>query len=75
MANDAISCTLEGTNEVVDKVIVLTKIHVHYSLRIPPEALREKVDRALETHVSRCPMAQTLKDSVEITWTVDIVEA
>lgn len=74
MANDAISCTAEGTNEIVDRIIVLTKIHVHYTLRISPEAARDKVDRALETHVSKCPTALSIKDSVEITWTADIVE-
>ena len=74
VANDAISCTAEGTNEVVDRVIVLTKIHVHYTLRIPPGAPEDKVSRALETHVSKCPTAQSIKDSVEITWTADRVE-
>jgi len=72
---DAISCTAEGTNEIVDKVILLTKIHVHYTIRLPDGAAQEKVDRALETHVSRCPTAQSIKDSVEITWSVEFVEA
>ena len=73
--NDAISCTAEGTNEIVDKIIVLTKIHVHYTLRLPSGAPRDKVDRALETHVSKCPTAQSIKESVDVTWTADIVEA
>ncbi len=70
-----ISCTAEGTNEIVDRIILLTKIHVHYTLRLPPEAPEDKVSRALETHVSKCPTAQSIKDSVEITWSVDFVEA
>ena len=74
MDDDALSCTAEGTNEVVDRIIVLTKIHVHYTLRLPSGAARDKVDRALETHVSKCPTAQSIKDSVEITWTADVVE-
>ncbi len=74
MPNDAISCTAEGTNEVVDRIIVLTKIHVHYTLRIPPDAPEDKVSRALETHVSKCPTAQSIKDSVEITWSAERVE-
>jgi uncharacterized OsmC-like protein len=74
VANDAISCTAEGTNEVVDRVILLTKIHVHYTLRIPSGAPEDKVSRALETHVSKCPTAQSIKDSVEITWTAERVE-
>ena len=74
MADGDISCTAEGTNEIVDRIIVLTKIHVHYTLRIPPGAAEDKVSRALETHVSKCPTAQSIKDSVEITWTADFVE-
>ncbi len=69
-----ISCTAEGTNEVVDRIILLTKIHVHYSLRLPPEAPEDKVSRALETHVSKCPTAQSIKDSVEVTWTAETAE-
>jgi len=72
---DAISCTAEGTNEIVDKVILLTKIHVHYTIRLPEGADQEKVDRALDTHVSRCPTAQSIKDSVEIAWSVEFVES
>ena len=55
--------------------ILLTKIHVHYTLRLPPDAPEDKVSRALETHVSRCPTAQSIKDSVEITWSVEFVES
>ena len=75
MANDAISCTAEGTNEVVDRIILLTKIHVHYSLRLPSDAPEGKVSRALETHVSKCPTAQSIKDSVEIAWSVEFVDS
>jgi len=70
-----ISCTAEGTNEVVDRIIVLTKIHVHYRLRLPSETPEDKVSRALESHVAKCPTAQSIKDSVEITWSVEFVEA
>jgi len=75
MAADAISATAEGFNEMRGRVPVLTRIHVHYVLRIPSGAPEEKVSRALETHMSKCPTAQSIKDSVEITWTADIVEA
>jgi len=69
-----ISCTAEGTNEVVDRIILLTKIHVHYAIRLPEGADQEKVDRALETHVDKCPTAQSIKDSVEVTWDVAFAE-
>jgi uncharacterized OsmC-like protein len=72
VADGDISCTAEGTNEVVDRIIVLTKIHVHYTLRLPEGADREAVDRALASHVVKCPTAQSIKDSVEISWTADV---
>ena len=75
MDNDAISCRAEGTNQLVDRIVVLTKIHVHYTLRLPPEAPEDKVSRALETHVSKCPTAQSIKDSVQITWSADVTQA
>jgi organic hydroperoxide reductase OsmC/OhrA len=70
--NGDISCAAEGTNEVVDRIIVLTKIHVHYTIRLPEGADREKVDRSLASHVDKCPTAQSIKDSVAVTWTADI---
>ena len=72
VADGDISCTAEGTNEVVDRIIVLTKIHVHYTLRLPEGADREAVDRAMASHVVKCPTAQSIKDSVEISWTADV---
>jgi uncharacterized OsmC-like protein len=73
MAPDAIDARAEGINEIVDKVVVLTRIHVHYTLRLPPDAPRDKVDRALETHVSKCPTAKSLEGAVEVTWTADLM--
>ena len=72
MANDAISVMAEGTNEVVDRVVTLTRIHVHYTIRLPVGAQRDKVDRALETHVAKCPTAASLKGAVEVTWSAEV---
>ena len=72
MDNDAISVSAEGVNEVVDRMVVLTKIHAHYTIRLPEGAPREKVDRALATHVAKCPTARSLEGAVEVTWTADV---
>ncbi len=74
MANDAISARAEGVNEIVDRIVTLTRIRIHYTLRLPPDAPRDRVDRALATHVSRCPTAQSLKGAVEISWTAEVEE-
>ncbi len=72
MANDAIGVRAEGVNEVVDRMVVLTKIHAHYAIRLPEGAPREKVDRALATHVAKCPTARSLEGAVEVTWSADV---
>ena len=72
MANDAISVEAKGVNEVVDRMVVLTKIHAHYTIRLPEGAPREKVDRALSTHVAKCPTARSLEGAVEVTWTAEV---
>ena len=72
--NDAIAATAEGVNEVVDRVVVLTRIDVHYRLTVPEGTDREKVDRALATHVDKCPTARSLRGAVAVNWTADIQE-
>ena len=57
-----------------DRIPVLTRIRVHYHLRIPG-GTRETVERALDRHVDKCPTAQTLKGAVEIEIAADIEEA
>ena len=68
-----ISARVEGINEIIDKIPTLTKIRITYRLRIPAKA-RETVDRALETHQSKCPTAHSLRDSVTISWEAEISE-
>ena len=72
MANDAISVAAEGVNEIVDRIVTLTRIHAHYTIRLPEGAPRDKVDRALATHVAKCPTAASLKGAVEVTWSADV---
>ena len=72
MDNDAISAEAEGINEVVDRIVTLTRIHVRYTIRLPEGADRDKVDRALETHVAKCPTAASLKGAVEVTWSAEV---
>jgi hypothetical protein len=72
VADGDITCTAEGTNEIVDRIILLTRIDVHYTIRLPEGADREKVDRALATHVDKCPTAKSIEDSVAVAWTADI---
>jgi uncharacterized OsmC-like protein len=71
---DAIRASVTGTNEVREGVITLTRIDVHYELRIPP-GTREAVDRALSRHRDRCPTARSLAGAVEVAWTAEVTGA
>jgi organic hydroperoxide reductase OsmC/OhrA len=71
---DDIIAEARGVNELVDRVPVLTRIEVEYRLRIPA-GTRERVDRALSRHVSKCPTARSLEGAVEVVWTAEIAEA
>jgi uncharacterized OsmC-like protein len=62
-----------GEMELRDRLLVLTRINVHYHLTIPA-GTRETVDRLLEKHGEKCPTAASLKGAVEVTWSADIEE-
>ncbi len=70
---EQIRAKAEGFNEMQGRIPVLTRIHVHYTLQIPAGS-REAVDRALASHVEKCPTAQSLAGAVDVTWSADIDE-
>lgn len=73
LADGAVSATVEGTNEIRDRLPVLTRVHVRYSIRVPA-AVREVVDRALERHQGKCPTASSLRGAVAVEWSAQIEE-
>lgn len=68
-----IRADVEGVNELVDGMVTLTAIRVHYTLRIPA-GKREAVDRALSRHRDKCPTAHSLRNAVRVEWTADVTE-
>ncbi len=73
LSNDDITAEVEGINEIRDRVPVLTRILVRYTLRIPAGS-REVVERALERHGSKCPTAASLAGAVTVEWEADLSE-
>jgi len=63
LSTEQIRAKAEGFNEMEDRIPLLKRIHVQYTITIPPES-REVVDKALDRHVSKCPTAQSLKGAV-----------
>lgn len=73
LAPAAISASGTGVNELVNGIVRLTSIQVHYRLTIPA-GTREAVDRALSRHQEKCPTAVSLAAAIAISWTADITE-
>ncbi len=71
LPGDAITAEVRGFNEIVDRLPVLTRIEIEYSLQVP-EDVREIVDWALELHQSKCPTAATLRGAVEVSWSARV---
>jgi uncharacterized OsmC-like protein len=70
---DDIRADVSGVNELRDGIVTLTRIDIHYTLRIPA-GTRETVDRALSRHREKCPTAMSLRGAVDVEWTADIEE-
>lgn len=54
-------------------MIRITKIRVHYHLKIP-KGTREAADRALATHKVKCPAAMSVEGAIEISLSHEIEE-
>ena len=64
---ETFTTVVDGRISGIGKTIRIKSLHVHYDLRVPPEA-REATERALEVHPQGCPAHQSVKDAITITW-------
>jgi organic hydroperoxide reductase OsmC/OhrA len=62
-----------GEVEVEDKVLVIKRIRVRYHLKLRADQ-REAAERAHAAHQNHCPVARTLRNSVDIGTELHIVE-
>ncbi len=65
-----------GEIELDGKVLVIKRIHVTYTLRGAVEAdeeTRDKIDRAHARHAEFCPVARSIRDSIDITTELTLV--
>lgn len=70
---EKLSSDVEGDIEDVDGVMKITRIRVHYDIKIPA-GKKAEAERALEVHVRGCPAAMSVKDCIAVEWTADIEE-
>ncbi len=63
-----------GEVEVEDGVLVIKRIHVTYELRgVVTEEDREKVERVMGFHQSKCPVARSIERAIDITTEMTLV--
>ncbi len=61
------SSEAEGEVHVEDKVLVIKRIHVRYTLTGCPDDKRDAAERSHAFHASRCPVAKSIGGSIDIT--------
>lgn len=54
-------------------MLVVKRIHVSYKLRGVEDEQREIVDRVLDFHADKCPVARSISPQIAITTTVEYV--
>jgi uncharacterized OsmC-like protein len=60
------SCVATGEVETEDGVLVLKRIHVHFTLRAPEEK-RPVIERVHGVFAEKCPVFRSLRGSIQIT--------
>jgi organic hydroperoxide reductase OsmC/OhrA len=74
LTRETLQADVEGDIEAVDDVLRITRIRVRYRLQIPA-GTREKADRALATHATKCPAANSVRGCIDLDITAEIAEA
>lgn len=54
---------------------MIKRIHVRYHLRVDRDADREKIERAFEHHMPRCPVYRSIRDAIACTTELELVDA
>jgi uncharacterized OsmC-like protein len=60
-----------------DDVLVIRRIHVKYRLVVDDldAEIREKIDRCMEFHPKKCPVARSLEGAIDISTEIELVES
>lgn len=52
---------------------MIKRIHVEYTLRVDGDADRQKIQRAFDHHMERCPVYRTISGCIETTTSLNVV--
>jgi uncharacterized OsmC-like protein len=68
-----LSSEVEGIIENVDGKPLVTRITVHYKVKVP-KGKREEALRAVEVHEKGCPASQSVRRGIAIEWDGSVEE-
>jgi uncharacterized OsmC-like protein len=60
-----------------DNVLVIRRIHVKYRLVVDhlDTEIREKIERCMEFHPTKCPVARSLEGAIDISTEIELVDS
>ncbi len=70
---EKLQASVEGDIQAIDNVLRITKIRVRYRIRIPA-GTREKAQRAVDTHATKCPAANSVRGCIDLDIAADLTE-
>ncbi len=70
---EKLQASVEGDIQAIDNVLRITKIRVRYRIRIPA-GTRERAQRAVDTHATKCPAANSVRGCIDLDIAADIAE-
>jgi uncharacterized OsmC-like protein len=70
---DRLESEVEGYLENVDGKPLITRIKVHYKLRVP-KGKRDEALRAIDVHEKGCPASQSVQRGIKIEWDGEVTE-
>jgi uncharacterized OsmC-like protein len=70
---DRLVSEVDGFIENVDGKPLITRIKVHYTVRVP-KGKREEALRAIEVHEKGCPASQSVQRGIKIEWDGEVAE-
>ena len=54
---------------------MIKRIHVRYLLRVDADADRDKIQRAFDHHMPKCPVYRSISAAIDVTTELELVTA
>ena len=70
---EKLQASVEGDIQAIDNVLRITRIRVRYRIRVPAGTL-ERAQRAVDTHATKCPAANSVRGCIDLDIDADITE-